>query len=158
MPLLPGAFLSPPQFISTLSSTVTNSLQESPPHRRFLAGRSSPFSCDSLAEQLMFRFALVVQAMSCLWSVKTRRSRHCRDARADIYYDGRTTAAMNENMSTPPPATPENIILIVIRRCHPHVKKGEHKGRSPPHERFLVGCSSPLMRVAQHLLLGKGTY
>ena len=35
-------------------------------------------------------------------------------------------------------------VYQLVRRCHPVQE-------SPPHKRFVVGCSSPFMRLAQHL-------
>ena len=40
----------------------------------------------------------------------------------------------------------------VIRRCHPYATKYIRSRRqSPPHKRFLVGCSSRFMRLAEYL-------
>ena len=82
-------------------------MQESPPHKRFLAECFSPFM--RLAEHLTGALRLV-PAMS-VWSVRTRRapSRHCRDAR--VY--GHTTTAAHDNGYTPPRPTVLVIVLLI---------------------------------------------
>ncbi|CAN0267594.1 unnamed protein product [Laminaria digitata] len=49
------------------------------------------------------------------------------------------TNASNWPGPTRPPTPPPQF----IRRCHPYAR--------PPHERFLVGCSSPFMLLVEHL-------
>ena len=46
------------------------------------------------------------------------------------------------------------IPLLSLEVATPDIKltrRGSHPYASPPHKRFLVGCSSPLMRLAGHL-------
>ena len=86
--------------------------------------------------------------------MKTRRapSRHGRDAR--VY--GHTTTAMHK-LSTPSPPPPpplwsdhtkkqsNSLVLLSIS------KKVGTRCRSPSYERSLERCSSPFMRLAEHL-------
>ena len=77
-------------------------MRESPPHKRFLVGRGSPFM--RLAEHL-YGASRLVQATSA-WSAKTRRapSRDCRDAK--VYR--LATTAMHDDEYTPAPLLVSN--------------------------------------------------
>ena len=77
----------------------------------------------------------LVQEMSA-WSVKTRRgsSRHCRDARVN----GHTTTAMHDMSTLPSPHSERSALPSICKKVASQTVLSK-------------GCSSPSMRLADHL-------